>query len=319
MTNDGAVNESRFQFLEIGGRVPRRTAEEEQSTASVTGMAVRLVEIIGSFGTRLGEFNRPAGIALDGEGSLYVADSLNHRVQKITPSGDVYGLGGPDLLVNPQGVAVDGSRFIYILEQGADRLRKFSHTGFLVFTLGGPEVRVRRFACPTAICLDQYHQIYIAEAERDRITCYSAAGHWQTNYEGRTYEPGFRRPQGVAVDLQGNVYVSDTLNHRIVRLRPNGEMDAVIGRPGPEMGELAEPSGLATAPEGGVWVADSGNDRVQRFSGEGEATCCFPEPDRRDVDLSCPTAVALDGEGSVYVSDSLNHRIIKLAPVGECR
>jgi len=319
VTKSEDVDSSRFHFLEISGHVPRQAVQQEQRTPALTGMAVKLAEIIGSFGPRLGQFNKPAGIALDGEGCLYVADSLNHRVQKITPSGDVYGLGGADLLLNPQGVAVDGSRFIYILEQGADRLRKFSHTGFLVFTLGGPETRVRRFASPTAICLDQYHQLYIAEAERDRITCYSAAGHWQTNYEGRTYEPGFRRPQGVAVDLHGNVYVSDTMNHRIVRLRPNGELDAVIGRPGPGPGELAEPRGLATASDGGVWVADCGNDRVQKFSPEGEPVCCFPEPDRRDVDLSCPLAVALDGEGGVYVSDSLNHRIIRLTPMGECR
>ena len=307
------MSESRFQFLEIG-RVRRQVVTVEQQAPVAPYLRVRLAEIIGSYGAALGQFNRPAGLVLDADGSLYVADSLNHRVQKITPAGDVYGLGGPDLLVNPQGVAVDGARFIYIVEQGADRLRKFSQIGYLVFVLGGPKARVRRFACPTAICLDSYHQLYIADTNNDRVTCYSATGHWQTDYHGPRADLALSRPQGVAVDPQGRVYISDTLHHRILRLTPDGKLDAVIGQPGPEPGQLSEPRGLAIGPDGSLWVADAGNDRVQQFTPDGEIACCFPDERQRGVDLASPTSVAADGEGGVYVSDSLNHRIIRLSP-----
>jgi len=307
--------ESRFHYLEIGRRVQRRW--EETTASAVERFSLRLAETIGSFGTDLGQFNKPAGLVVDADGNLYVADSLNHRVQKITASGDVYGLGGPDLLVNPQGVVVDSSRFIYIIEQGADRLRKFSHTGYLVFTLGGPNARVARFSCPTAICMDGYHQLYIADTENSRVTCYSATGQWQNDYHGPSSGLDGGRPQGVTVDSEGRVYVSDTMRHRILRLRGDGDLDSVIGKRGSEPGELEEPRGMDADGDGGIWVADTGNDRVQKFNSEGQVVCCYPEPGRRNGSLAAPVAVASDGQGNVYVSDSLNHRIVRLVFTGD--
>ncbi len=307
--------ESRFHYLEIGRRTPRQSAETP--SAPVARQVLRMAETIGSYGTDLGEFNRPMGLWLDAEGSLFVADSLNHRIQKITPDGDVYGLGGPDLLLNPQGVVVDSSQFIYVIEQGADRLRKFSKTGYLVFTLGGPSARVPRFSCPTAICMDFYHQLYIADTENSRVTCYSATGQWQTDYHGPSSGLDGSRPQGVAVDTEGRVYVSDTMRHRVVRLKPDGDFDFVFGKHGSEVGELEEPRGLAADSDGGIWVADTGNNRVLKFAADGQVVCCYPQPGAINGRLSAPVSLAVDGQGSVYVSDSLNHRIVRLVATGD--
>ena len=309
--------ESRFSFLEIG-RVRRRVvAAEEDTIAAAPRCVFRLAETIGSFGSELGQFNTPAGLALDPDDNLYVADSRNHRVQKITPQGEVYGLGGPDSLVLPMGVAVDATRFIYVSEIGAHRLRKFGPKGQFVFSLGGSARSLARFSSPTAICLDTYHQLYIADTDNGRITSYTAIGHWRCDYHSA--EPGgkFSRPQGVAVDAMGRVYVADTMRHRVLRLTPEGKLDKVMGRPGPEFGELDEPRGLALDLDGGLWVADSGNDRVQKFDVEGNAVCCFPEHPSAQLDLSYPSAVAVDSKGGVYVSDSMNHRLLRLAQAGD--
>jgi sugar lactone lactonase YvrE len=311
------MDESRFHFLEIG-RVRRRVvAAAEEVAAAAPQCTFRLAEIIGSFGRELGQFNTPVGIALDPEGNLYVADSRNHRIQKITPAGDVFGLGGADSLVLPQGVAVDATQFIYVAEIGAHRLRKFGPKGQFVFSLGGSARSLARFSSPTALCLDTYHQLYIADTDNGRITSYSATGHWRTDYHSPDPGGRFSRPQGVAVDLEGRVYVADTMRHRVVRLKPNGELDLVIGQPGPELGELDEPRGLALDRDGGLWVADSGNDRVQKFDPEGKVICCFPERPTPHLDLSCPSAVAVDNEGSVYVSDTMSHRLLRLMLAGE--
>jgi DNA-binding beta-propeller fold protein YncE len=307
--------ESRFHYLEIGRRVQRQW--QEMSAPAAARQCLRMAETIGAFGTDLGEFNKPGGLCLDAEGGLYVADALNHRVQKITPDGDVYGLGGPDLLVNPQGVVVDSSRFIYVIEQGADRLRKFSDTGYLVFTLGGPNARVARFSCPTAICMDSYHHLYIADTENSRVTCYSATGQWQRDYHGPSSGLDGSRPQGVAVDTEGRVYVSDTMRHRIIRLRGDGDLDFAFGKHGSEPGEMDEPRGLAADADGGIWVADTGNDRVQKFMPDGQVVCCYPEPGRRNGKLADPIAVVPDGQGNIYVSDALNHRIVRLVFTGD--
>ena len=277
-------------------------------------VSFRLAETVGSFGSALGQFNCPGGIAVDPEGNLYVADSRNDRIQKITPGGEVYGLGGPGVFVHPQAIVVDGARFMYVIEQGANRLQKFGPRGQFILAIGGPRARIRRFASPTAACLDIYHQIYIADTDNNRVTCYTNTGRWVTDFHGPTADLAFARPQGVAVDPQGRLYVADTMHHRVVRLTPEGLLDAVIGRPGPEPGELAEPRGLAVDPDGGIWVADTGNDRVQKFGPDGDLRCCFPPAPTPGLDLSCPRSVAVDGRGSVYVSDSMNHRIVRLVP-----
>ncbi len=289
----------------------------EQTAAPVAREAFRLAETIGSFGVELGQFSSPGGITTDPDGNLYVADSRNHRIQKITPEGEVYGLGGDDLLVHPQGVAVDNSRFIYVVEQGANRLQKFGPQGQFIFAIGGPEGSQPRFASPTAICLDVYHHVYVADTDNNRVTCYTAVGRWQIDFHGPTSALALKRPQGIAVDSLGRVFVSDTMHHRIIRMTPEGRPDSVIGGSGPAPGELDEPRGLAIDLDGGLWVADAGNDRVQKFNSDGKVVCCFPETPRNQLDLASPSAVAVDLHGSVYVSDTLNHRILRLEPAGE--
>jgi DNA-binding beta-propeller fold protein YncE len=311
------VTDSRFQFLEIGGKLRRPTpAATEIAPPAAPRVSFRLAETIGAFGAELGEFSCPAGIALDQESNLYVADSCNHRLQKITPEGDVYGLGGPDLLLHPQGVAVDGSRFMYIIEQGANRLQKFGPEGQFIFALGGPAASQARFASPTAISLDAYHHIYIADTDNNRVTSYIATGLWFMDYVSPSKEIAFSRPQGVAVDLEGRIYISDTMNHRIIRLTAHGKLDRVIGEPGPEFGQLSEPCGLALDPDGGLWVADTGNDRIQKFTPDGEAVCCFPEDRTPDTELNSPRAIAVDSTGDIYISDTLNHRLLRLTSTG---
>jgi len=309
------VTESRFRYLEIGGKV-RRAAVPTKEPLEAERVSFRLAETIGSFGSELGQFSGPAGISVDPDGSLYVADSCNHRIQKITPEGDVYGLGGPGLLVLPQGVAVDGLRCMYVVEQGANRVQRFGPHGQFLLSIGGPLASRSRFASPTAICLDSYHHIYIADTDNSRITSYTATGLWYMDYAAPSPEVSFARPQGVAVTSDGLIYVSDTMHHRVVRLTADGKLDLVVGRPGPGFGELSEPLGLAVDLDGGLWVADAGNDRVQKFTADGRPICCFPPAPSSDLDLRSPRAVAVDSGGSVYVSDTLSHRILRLVPSG---
>ena len=135
------MSESRFRFLEITGSVRRPTmvpVEEEPRAEPVARVRFRVAETIGGPGAELGYFNCPGGIAVDAESNIYVADSRNHRIQKITPHGEVYGLGGEGLLLCPQGVAVDNMGSLYIVEQGANRLQKFGPRGQWLFAIGGP-------------------------------------------------------------------------------------------------------------------------------------------------------------------------------------
>src|SRR4030043_422691 len=109
----------RFDYLEIGKRRQAVLRPEIKTVVKTsTRVHYRVKEQIGGPGKALGQFYSPGGLAVDGGGDLYVADTYNHRIQKITPSGDVYGFfsrgKGAGSLLHPQGVAVDAVGCIYV-------------------------------------------------------------------------------------------------------------------------------------------------------------------------------------------------------------
>ena len=109
----------------------------------------------------------------------------------------------------------------------------------------------------------------------------------------------FRNPQGVMVDFKGNIYISDTGNHRVHKLDFSGVQLAIWGEEGSDKGQFRYPTGQAIDRFGNIYVADSGNRRIQIFDSEGNYLSEFG----RQV-LSDPVDVAVDNSLRVYVSDA---------------
>jgi DNA-binding beta-propeller fold protein YncE len=121
-------------------------------------------------------------------------------------------------------------------------------------------------------------------------------------------------PQGVAVDTQGNLYVADTGNHRVVKLAPAGQTLAEW-RLGTE--ERSAPAGIALDGDGNVYVADWQASQVFKLAPTGLLLGQWGAPGRGPGVFDGPRALTLDADGNVYVADSGNQRIQKLAPTGE--
>ena len=145
-------------------------------------------------------------------------------------------------------------------------------------------------------------------------------------YEGTLLPPPskshYRRPSGVTTDFQGNVFVVDTGNHRVLHFDRHGRYVIDFGGYGWDVGELSSPTD-ATAREGfRLFVADEGNDRIQQFdisdlSAEG-AVFPFQEGDGlAGEQLVRPSRLDIDDEGRIYVSDPLCHCVWIFAPTGE--
>ncbi len=134
--------------------------------------------------------------------------------------------------------------------------------------------------------------------------------------------PALRRPSGVTTDFQGNVFVADTGNHRILQFDSNGRFVFAFGGYGWNDGELSSPTD-ASAREGfRLFVADAGNDRVQQFDIGDSSPEGFAFPFREGTGLGGealvrPSRLDIDDEGRMYVSDSLCHCIWIFAPTGE--
>ncbi len=190
-------------------------------------------------------FNNPQGVAVDGAGNVYVADWANHTIRKITPAGEVSTLaglagvsGGSDGTGNvarfnfPWGVAVDGSGYVYVGDYRNHTIRKISPDG-QTSTLAGSAMapgsndglgNAARFVNPSGVAVDGRGNVYVADYNNSTLRKITPEGMVSTlggkpGLSGSEDGPGsmarFNKPQGVAVDGAGNLYVADTQNHTI--------------------------------------------------------------------------------------------------------
>jgi sugar lactone lactonase YvrE len=233
-----------------------------------------------STGTKLGLFNAPKDVTVDASNNLIVADSGNNRIQ--------------------------------VLNMGW--LNKYKADAAL--TPDGPK----------SIKTDKYGNVYIADTTKHRILKYGADGLLEWNLgkvSGGTPVAGtgdleFDSPLGIAVDNEGNIYVSDTLNDRIQKIGADGEFKTKWGSAGSGDNQLQNPVGitfhLKSNGDRFVAVADTGNSRIQVFNQEGEylhtlGTTGVPGDD--DEHFNSPVDVAFDKTGNCYVADKANHKIKK--------
>jgi len=190
----------------------------------------------GTKGSEDGQFNRPVGIAVASDGSVYVADSYNGRVQKFTSEGV----------------------FVSQLDE--------SGTGSGWFGRRFKTVQSLPIYIPYGIAVAPDSSLYVSDRDYNRIMQITSAGvlvrQWGTESSG----DGEFNPVGVAVAPGGSVYVSDLMNNRVQKFTSGGAFVSKWGTWGTGDGEFRYPSALAVASDGSVYVADTDYNRIQKFS-----------------------------------------------------
>jgi len=257
------------------------------------------------------QFNSPFGVAVDANGNLYVADTGNSTVRKVTPAGVVTtlaGLAGIQGATNgagqqarfyyPGSVAVDPGGNVYVADSSNDTIRKITPDGVTTTLAGsagvtnstdGPGASAR-FNSPQGLAIDVSGNLYVADSGNSTIrkvtpagvvsTLAGKAGVTGTNDASSAAAARFNVPYGVAVDTNGNIYVGDTENHTIRKISPTGAVTTLAGTPGTSgstdgtnSGALFKyPCGVGVDGSGNIYVADYGNDTIRQVSTNGVVT-----------------------------------------------
>ncbi|HLH17388.1 MAG TPA: hypothetical protein VKX45_09225 [Bryobacteraceae bacterium] len=261
------------------------------------------------------QLNAPQGLALDGAGNLYIADSRNNRVRIVTPDGTIntfagngqvspgggpsnYGDGGPAvsaLLHLPSGVAVDSSGNVYIADTADNTIRQVTTDG-VIHTFAG-----------------------------DSFPSFRGDGGSPTAAE-------LYNPADVAVDSSGNVYIADTANQRIRKVTPgNNQINTIAGtgvlsstgdNGAATSAAVMAPMGLALDSSGNLYFVENGDSKIRKIDTKGNITTVAGNgtagfggdgSTATSAMLNFPTGLALDPSGNLYVADSLNLRVRKIA------
>ncbi|MDM8540116.1 C13 family peptidase [Desulfococcaceae bacterium HSG9] len=292
----------------------------------------------GTRGDAHGRFEFPGGIALDLNGFVYVADTGNHRIQKFTSDGayvTTWGNQGPGEgeFESPLGVTADLSGNIYVADTENNRIQKLNADGVFMLKWGDDG----QLNSPCDLAVTRQDEIIVADSGSNRILKFDSEGgliDWGADADILT-TGNCSEPAGVALDIQGNIYVLDKVN-RVQKFSSQGEsVDWELeSRPadtetaceddlfcGAAESHFTEPQGLAVNRDGVIYVADSGNNRIQKFGADGKFIDVWQSYSRKHgintADFHSPQGVAIAADDSVYVADTANHRIRKFNTLGQ--
>src|SRR6266508_2478133 len=212
---------------------------------------------------RAGQFYHAFGVAVDGSGVVYMADSGNARIQVFHSSGQfLYQWGSwgdrPGQFLDPHGVAVDRQGNVYVADTGNSRIQKFNGDGTWLTSWGSQGSGNGQFSFAEGIATDRDGNVYVADSGNHRIQKFTPAGVWQATRAALGTGTGpFHYPTGLAIDQSGNVFVVDSDNSRIQKLNRAGAWQATWGGYGTGNGQFAFPEGVTLDSSGNLYFADT--------------------------------------------------------------
>lgn len=251
-------------------------------------------------------FTAPTGIAVDATGNLFIADSNDHTIWKVSTTnqktllagssglpGSTDGNGSSARFNSPGGLALDPAGNLVVADTGNHTLRRVAQNGDVTTLAGAPG---------------------------------------QPGFADGTSQARFNSPSGIAVAATGAIYIADTQNHTIRLLATNGTVSTYAGTAGnPGLvnatgasARFLQPYGLALASNGTLYVADYGNSClrainsgavVTTFSGVANSPG-FLDGGATTAQFRLPVAIALDAAGILWVADTHNHAIRRITPDG---
>ncbi len=345
-----------------------RKIDSSGNIASVAGNG--LIGFSGDGGQALrAQMNSPEGVAVDAAGNLYVADTGNNVVRRVSPAGVITTVAGSGTaggngdgsaaagaqLNAPQGLAVDAAGNLYIADTLNARVRRVSTSGAISTVAGngtpgfggdGGAATSAQLHTPASVAVDAAGNLFIADFNNNRIRRVSAggtittvAGNGGSGYSGdggSATNAQLMTPQGVAVDGAGNLYIADTGNSAVRLVSSGGVISTIAGNGaagysgdgGPAASaQIVAPVAVAVDSVGNLYITDGrvrvrqivfGAGIVNTIAGNGTQGYSGDGGSGVSAQINAPSALATDSAGNVYVADAGNHavRMLRFAGAG---
>lgn len=284
--------------------------------------------LIGLPGAGPGQFNRPRDLAVAPDGTLYVADTDNHRIQHLTRDGEVLHTWGSfadiskgpapaGTFYEPWGIAVGPDGSVFVADTWNHRVQKFSPSGEFLKMWGyfGQAEAPEAFWGPRDVIVDASGRLLVTDTGNKRIAIFDTNGNFLNQFGSEGFDPGqFNEPVGMALDDQGRLYVADTWNQRIQVFEPDGavgyspvnawDVSAWYGQ------SLDNKPYLSFGSPGHLFATDPEGYRVLEFTPEGEIVRFWGDYGTGPDGFGLAGSVAADLAGGVWVSDPGNNRIM---------
>ena len=284
----------------------------------------------GSAGAALGQFQAPHEIAFAPDGTIYVADGKNNRIQHLTVSGQVLQAWGsfgdistgnaPGGTFNePWGVAVGPDGSVFVADTWNHRIQKFTADGKFVKQWGyfGTADKPDALWGPRGLAVDSKGHVYVTDTGNKRVVIFDEDGNFVAQFGSAGLDPGqFDEPVGLAVDAQGNVYVADTWNQRVQVFAPDAtgtaytpltswDINGWVGQ------SLDNKPFIAVDANDNVYITDPEGFRVLEFDKTGKFLRGWDNTANNGAGLALPSGISIDSSGHVWVSDAGNNDLLR--------
>jgi DNA-binding beta-propeller fold protein YncE len=278
--------------------------------------------------------NAPRSLATAKDGTIYVADTRNHRVVHLDMDGKVLQTWGSfadgvsiaignGTFNEPWGIAIGPDNSVYVTDTWNHRIEKFTPDGKFITAWGvfGQGQTPDSFYGPRGLAMDSQGRLYVTDTGNKRVVVFDENGNFITQFGSGGMDPGqFDEPVGIAVDKNGTVYVVDTWNQRIqtfspietegnLSFGPNKQWD-VYGWFGQSVNNKPF---IAVDDNLNVFISDPDGFRMMEFDPNGVLVRVWDGLDSANssMDPGTPSGVAVDMEGHIWITDSTNNRLMR--------
>ncbi len=275
--------------------------------------------------------NAPRALTFAPDGTLYIADSRNHRIVHLDTDGTLLGQWGsyadglsspavPGTFNEPWGVAVGPDGSVYVTDTWNHRVQKFTANGRPLTTwgqYGTTDEPGNGFWGPRGIAVDAQGYVYVADTGNKRIVVFDSNGNYVSEFGSAGLLPGqFDEPVGVVVDNAGKIWVADTWNQRVQSFLISEDRQTFLpDRQWEVFGwygqSLDNKPFLAVNAAGHVFVTDPEQRRVIEFTAEGEVVRTWGDALDTETTFGLTAGIAIDAQGHVWVTDALYNRILR--------